>query len=368
MCRSGVATDGSLVRESTSADLVPVASAVMCDLSANGEAAAVAPPQGAPAPPVRPGKAPPKVYAPVTIPTPEALAQEEVVNSCVTRSVMAGVMGALTHQNCWITLRASSHTATCRRTAGQRVWRVHGRHRHPGAGLSSCQRSDTLSAPRLAWNSLDCLTQAAAAAGTAAVAGTPATLTWRDTARASARSAARKSWCVALCCVLVKTNTTSPTSWSTNQVLRQGVQHNGRAVLRLRVCDREGKHKQLPCPWPPCLTCALFAQQARAKHDTGNSAAAGCFTGGVLARTGANPLPAMRCQQLLTRPAHVLSRSAGHGGGLRDIRSLFRPHGHDTGHALIGDGHTLDVPHGRSASGAAPHPQHARDVAGGGLT
>jgi hypothetical protein len=41
---------------------------------------------------------PPKVYAPVVIPTAESMAQQEVINSCVTRSVMAGVMGAFTRR------------------------------------------------------------------------------------------------------------------------------------------------------------------------------------------------------------------------------------------------------------------------------
>jgi hypothetical protein len=218
----------------------------MSDLT--GEAAVVPPPpppQAVPSPPVRPGKAQPKVYAPVTIPTPEALAQEEVVNSCVTRSVMAGVMGALTHQN-WISLRASSLTQP---PAGGLLGSVFGVFM--GATDTQARAVQLLAAVPLPPHRarpgahLVAQPQAAAAAGTAAVAGTPATLTWRDTARASARSAARKSLCVALLRAGGdQRNLTAP--GPPTQVLRQGLQHNGCAVLRLGVCDREGTNTRSP--------------------------------------------------------------------------------------------------------------------------
>jgi len=49
-------------------------------------------PSSAPPPPPLPP--PPPRYAPVTIPTPEHLVQEEFMNNCGTRTVVAGVMGA----------------------------------------------------------------------------------------------------------------------------------------------------------------------------------------------------------------------------------------------------------------------------------
>ena len=53
--------------------------------------------ESAPLPPPAPPAAAPKKprYKPVDVPSPEQLAQEDVLNNCFTRSVIASVMGAL---------------------------------------------------------------------------------------------------------------------------------------------------------------------------------------------------------------------------------------------------------------------------------
>ena len=206
----------------------------------------------------------------------------------------------------------------------------------------------------MARHSLGCSTQAAATA-TTAVAGTPATLTWRDTARASARSAARKSWCVP---TLVPAASFRPHhAWSAHL----GPTPRGSAPWACCSPARSvplRRHDELLLPGVPSPSSShpplAFAPQARAKHDSGNSAAAGCFTGGVLARGGAESATRalMRCQHLLTPPGRVRSGAAGHGGGLRHIRRLLRPHGHDPGHALVRHGEAPSS----SPLGAAQHP------------
>jgi len=55
--------------------------------------------QSPPPPPPPPSPAPPtgrprKTYKAVSIPTPEQLLQEDLMNNCFTRSVVAAVMGA----------------------------------------------------------------------------------------------------------------------------------------------------------------------------------------------------------------------------------------------------------------------------------
>lgn len=117
----------------------------------------------------------------VTVPTPEQLAQEDVMNNCFTRSVIAAVMGACAAPAA-AGLTASS-LAPCRQTSPpphrrrsrRRVWAVHGGHRR--------RASPSLLAATLTAHS----TQA-----TEGAAGEK--LPWRTVVKQTARGAASKSW------------------------------------------------------------------------------------------------------------------------------------------------------------------------------
>lgn len=117
-----------------------------------------------------------KTYAAVGIPTPEQIMQEEVMNNPLTRTVVAGVMGALKLLTKLAALLELSLTLHPRWRAGAGVRRLHGRVR-AGESSATAPGAEPLTPPQT----------------TEGPAGEK--LPWREVARNTARNTRAKSWC-----------------------------------------------------------------------------------------------------------------------------------------------------------------------------
>lgn len=192
------------------------------------EAAGPAPAEQALAPPPAPAavattRPPPKKYSAVSVPSPEQLAQEEVINHPVTRTLVAGVLGG----------------------AMGGVF---------GAFMGAFElQTETAEGVKLGA---------------------------REIARQTARGAAAKSWSYA------KGFSAMGALYSGSEV----VVEKARRLRQWRGWAAAAGLAALAGAAPSPDARSRPGAQLRARHDSYNSAAAGCFTGGVLARSGATPV------------------------------------------------------------------------------